>query len=77
LVCYLTDEAREMVTLTIEQMQPHPSLTEDLKGGLVSLSGGHIGLLISLLDALSGVPVSIVALFYRSDIECPLTWMFQ
>ncbi|OJJ83793.1 uncharacterized protein ASPGLDRAFT_91495, partial [Aspergillus glaucus CBS 516.65] len=50
------DEAMEVVALFTKQMQPRPSLTEDLKEGLVIFSGGHIGLLISLIGVLHKVP---------------------
>ena len=53
------DEAMDVVTLITKQMQSRPSLTEDLKEGLVLFSGGHIGLLKSLLSALNGIQVSI------------------
>jgi hypothetical protein len=56
------DEALEVVTLITKHMQPRPSLTEDLKKGLALFSGGHIGLLESLLRALHGVSVSIPTL---------------
>lgn len=66
------DEALEVVKLITEQMQPCPYLTEDIEKGLARFSGGHIGLLRSLLGALHGVSVSIPTLLVP-DIEFPLT----
>ena len=54
------DEAIDIVTkYASTAVRPSPSLTADLKKEFFLISGGHVGLLISLLDLLKRVPVSI------------------
>ena len=54
------DETIDLLTrYTSAAMQPSPSLLADLKRELFLISGGHVGLLIGIVDILPRVPVSV------------------
>ena len=53
------DEAIHVLTrYALAAMQPSPSLLADLKRELFLISGGHVGLLIGMIDILPDIPVS-------------------
>lgn len=72
------DEAIEVVERSAPLFIPNcgPILTQDLKQGLFKSSNGHVGLIISLIQALRFVPVSIILkLSLDASPICLLTLM--
>jgi hypothetical protein len=53
------DEAIDIVTRYASAATPSPSLSEEAKKGFFQVSGGHAGLLTSLVNGLQDIPVSV------------------